>query len=89
MNRRTQADKAALSLNRSRRKALSVCVRLLLPFALAAYLLFWFFEGLGSTRIDAIAAWSTENNILTRRITGGEIYSPGTVISTSIARMRP
>lgn len=62
---------------------LSACVRLLLAVAFAAYLLFWLFEGLGP-RMDVIADWSIEHNLLTFEDKGGVVYPPGILFSTSV-----
>jgi hypothetical protein len=59
-------------------------VRLILPILFALYLLFWFFEGLGSVRVDAIAAWSTKHNVLALENKTGEVYPPGLVFSSNL-----
>lgn len=60
----------------SLRHYLRTCALLLLPFLLAGYWLFWFFEGLGSVRTEAIYQWSVEHNVMVSH-TEGDFFCSG------------
>jgi hypothetical protein len=51
-----------------------------LSLLLAGWLLFWFFEALGP-RMDMVAAWSIEHQVLVFTQPGGMYVSPGTLFS--------